>query len=74
MENPFDGQGRSYVVLVNGEGQYCLWPVSFEAPEGWSRVHGPAGRQACLEYVMAQWTDLRPRSLVTAVDGASGSK
>jgi MbtH protein len=26
-------------------------------------AHGPDGREACLEYVTANWTDMRPRSL-----------
>lgn len=63
MTNPFDLQDGSYLVLVNPEGQHSLWPASLDAPAGWTRVHGPAGRDACLEYVNTHWTDMRPRSL-----------
>jgi MbtH protein len=28
MTNPFDDENATYVVLVNQEGQYSLWPAS----------------------------------------------
>lgn len=63
--NPFDDLDGTFSVLVNDEGQHCLWPGFANVPAGWTVVHGPAGRAACLDYVEAHWTDLRPRSLVT---------
>lgn len=64
VTNPFEDPEADYLVLVNAEGQYSLWPVFAEVPAGWDVAHGPAGRQDCLDYVEATWTDMRPRSLV----------
>lgn len=64
MTNPFDDEEGEFLVLVNDEGQHSLWPVQFDIPEGWSQT-GPRGtRQACLEWVDENWTDIRPLSLV----------
>ncbi|MFJ8536915.1 MbtH family protein [Streptomyces sp. NPDC093591] len=64
MTNPFDDDNGSFFVLVNGEGQHSLWPTFAEVPAGWSRVHGEATRQECLDYVEENWQDLRPKSLI----------
>ena len=61
--------GALFRVLVNGEEQYSLWPSGKEIPAGWRSVHGPDGREACLAYVEANWTDMRPKSLREAMDG-----
>jgi MbtH protein len=63
MTNPFDDESGTYFVLVNDEGQHSLWPDFAETPDGWKAVCGPDNRDACLTYVEAHWTDLRPRSL-----------
>jgi MbtH protein len=65
--NPFEDSDGRYVVLVNDEGQHSLWPTFAEVPAGWTRVHGEATRQECLAYVEANWTDLRPKSLIAEV-------
>ncbi|MET8142351.1 MbtH family protein [Sphaerisporangium sp. NPDC005288] len=64
MSNPFDNPDGVYSVLVNAEGQHSLWPDFAEVPAGWTTVHGPAARQECLAYIEANWTDMRPKSLV----------
>lgn len=69
MTNPFEDAEGVYLVLVNDENQHSLWPEFAEVPDGWRAVHGPAGRQDCLEYVETHWTDMRPRSLAEAMDG-----
>ncbi|MDQ0846703.1 MbtH family protein [Streptomyces sp. V1I6] len=62
--NPFeDPQGR-FLVLVNDENQHSLWPSFAEVPPGWRTVFGEDTRDACLAYVEANWTDLRPASLI----------
>ncbi|EFL26061.1 MULTISPECIES: MbtH family protein [Streptomyces] len=73
MSNPFDNPDGRYVVLVNDEGQHSLWPSFAEVPEGWTVAHGEDDRQACLDYVEEHWTDMRPKSLATAMDGPSTS-
>jgi MbtH protein len=61
--NPFDDPEGSFVVLVNDEDQHSLWPSFVDIPAGWTQVFGEDTRDACLAYVEANWTDLRPRSL-----------
>jgi MbtH protein len=61
--NPFDDPDGSFVVLVNDEDQNSLWPSFVDIPAGWTQVFGEDTRDACLAYVEANWTDLRPRSL-----------
>ncbi|GAA3015708.1 MbtH family protein [Streptosporangium longisporum] len=63
MSNPFEDENGRYLVLANAEGQHSLWPVSVEVPGGWDVVHGEDGRQGCLAFVNATWTDMRPRGL-----------
>ncbi|MEV0088224.1 MbtH family protein [Saccharopolyspora sp. NPDC050642] len=62
--NPFDDENGRFLVLVNDENQHSLWPSFVDVPAGWRVVHPEDTRQACLEYIEANWTDLRPRSLV----------
>ncbi|MFD4862786.1 MbtH family protein [Streptomyces atratus] len=72
MSNPFEDESALYVVLVNDELQYSLWPVVIDIPEGWRPVFGEAERGACLEYIDQHWTDTRPKSLVDAMSTAAG--
>ncbi len=71
--NPYDDDGGTFCALVNEEGQYSLWPAFAEVPRGWSVALGPDTRQACLDHVEANWTDMRPLSLVAHADGAAGA-
>lgn len=52
-----------YVVVVNDEDQYSIWPAHRDLPAGWTARTEPAGRQACLDHVEEHWVDMRPRSL-----------
>jgi uncharacterized protein YbdZ (MbtH family) len=64
MTNPFEDENAEYLVLVNHENQYSLWPGFREVPAGWTQV-GPKGkRQECLDWIEATWTDMRPASLI----------
>jgi MbtH protein len=63
MANPFEADQEDYLVLVNAEGQYSLWPAFRAVPPGWTAT-GPSGtRQHCLDWIEAHWTDMRPKSL-----------
>lgn len=68
--NPFENDDLDYVVLVNEEGQHSLWPVFAETPAGWTSMFGPGTRTACLDHVDEHWTDMRPKSLIRAMDRA----
>ena len=69
MTNPYEDENAGYVVLVNDENQHSLWPQAIEVPAGWTVAFGVAGRQACLDYVETNWTDMRPRSLAWQMGG-----
>ncbi|SMF36054.1 MbtH protein [Tistlia consotensis] len=72
MSEPVDDitiDGEVFVVLINDEEQYSLWPAGKEVPAGWQRVHGPAAKPECLAYVEEHWTDMRPKSLREAMGG-----
>ncbi len=62
--NPFEDDNGTYLVLVNDENQHSLWPADMDVPAGWTVALAAAGRADCLAYVEANWTDLRPASLI----------
>ncbi|AXE31720.1 MbtH family protein [Chromobacterium phragmitis] len=61
--NPFDDESLSFLVLVNRQDQHSLWPATLPPPAGWNVARGPDSRAACVAYLDANWTDIRPRSL-----------
>jgi uncharacterized protein YbdZ (MbtH family) len=72
MTNPFEDENGEYLVLVNQERQYSLWPSFLDIPAEWTVV-GPKGkRRKCLDWIDANWTDMRPKSLVEARARAAG--
>jgi MbtH protein len=68
VTNPFEDPSGTYLVLVNAENQHSLWPEFADVPPGWTVTFGPDTRQACLDHVEANWTDMRPKSLADAMD------
>jgi MbtH protein len=70
MTNPFEDNDGTYLALVNDEGQYSLWPAFAEVPAGWKVAHTEDTRQACLDHINQHWTDMRPQSLIDAMDAA----
>nr|QRW40811.1 protein MbtH [bacterium] len=73
MSNPFEDADGKFLVLVNDEGQHSLWPSFAEVPGGWQVVVQETDRQSCLDYINQNWTDMRPKSLVAAMDGAGST-
>jgi MbtH protein len=69
--NPFEDPDGTYHVLINHEAQYSLWPAFVEVPAGWEIVLKDSTRTDALEYVNKNWTDMRPKSLVEAMESAS---
>jgi MbtH protein len=71
VNNPFDDTNGTFLVLVNEEGQHSMWPNFAKVPLGWDVTYGPDSRAACSEYIEANWIDMRPRSLVEAMESES---
>lgn len=68
MANPFESNDASYIVLRNDEYQHSLWPAHMDVPAGWTVIKSADTREACLQFVEENWTDMRPRSLAEAMD------
>jgi MbtH protein len=73
MTNPFEDENGTYIVLINDEGQYSLWPDFIDVPAGWTTVQEAASRQTCLDYINQNWSDMRPRSLINMMNASSAS-
>jgi MbtH protein len=52
-----------YKVVVNGEGQYSIWPAERENALGWKDAGKSGSKPECLAYIKEVWTDMRPLSL-----------
>jgi MbtH protein len=60
----FDREDETFIVLVNHEDQYSIWPHWKAVPGGWNAVEGVRGdKKTVLEYVEKAWIDMRPKSL-----------
>jgi uncharacterized protein YbdZ (MbtH family) len=68
MTNPFEDENGEYLVLINEEGQYSLWPAFLDVPLGWRTVGPRGGRKTCLDWIDENWTDMRPLSLVRQME------
>lgn len=52
-----------FVVVLNDELQYSIWPTGRDIPLGW-RAEGFQGTRAdCLAHIEREWTDMRPLSV-----------
>jgi MbtH protein len=59
----WDSEDNTFLVVINHEEQYSIWPDYKEIPKGW-RAEGIQGKkQECLDYIQKTWTDMRPLSL-----------
>ena len=60
----FDREDETFIVLVNHEEHYSIWPQWKAVPGGWKAVDGIQGdKKTVLDYVEKNWTDMRPKSL-----------
>jgi MbtH protein len=68
----FDDETADYFVVINDEEQYSIWPARLVAklPDGWSTVGDSRSREDALAHIEQVWTDMRPKSLRTAMDEA----
>lgn len=68
MANPFDDVNGRFHVLANSEEQHSLWPVFIDVPDGWEVRLRDAYHDEALTYVDEHWTDMRPASLIAAME------
>ncbi|MFI9158146.1 MbtH family protein [Kitasatospora aureofaciens] len=61
---------RRYLVVLNDEEQYSVWPTERDVPAGWREEGFEGTRQECLDHVSLVWTDMRPLSLRRAMEAA----
>jgi MbtH protein len=58
-----DEDTRIYVVVVNEEEQYSIWPADREPPAGWRPAGTTGSKSECLSRIEQIWPDMRPLSL-----------
>lgn len=66
-----DSQG-TYLVVVNDEEQYSVWPEGRPVPAGWREAGKRGSKADCLAYVDEVWADMRPLSLRRAMADTAG--
>jgi MbtH protein len=72
MTNNEQNDETIYLVVVNHEEQYSIWPKwKQELPLGWKAVGKEGTKTECLAYIEEVWTDMRPLSLRQAMQEAS---
>jgi MbtH protein len=72
MSNNEQNDETIYLVVVNHEEQYSIWPKwKNELPLGWKSVGKEGPKPECLAYIEEVWTDMRPLSLRQAMQESS---
>ncbi|MFB9689483.1 MbtH family protein [Amycolatopsis plumensis] len=51
--NCFDDPDGAFLVLVNDEKRYSLWPDTLDVPAGWRVAEGPDSRDRCFAFIEA---------------------
>ena len=57
-----------YVVIINHEEQYMIWPRDEYVPDDWSLAGAGGSYPDCEVYIKKVWTDMRPLSLRERMD------
>lgn len=52
-----------FLVVINSEEQYSIWPLTRELPAGWRDAGKQGSKDACLAHIDEVWTDMRPLTL-----------
>lgn len=63
MDRSDEEVAYQFVVVLNDEEQYSLWPSDRPLPAGWYDAGFHGGREECLAYIQEHWTDIRPLSV-----------
>lgn len=61
---------ESFVVVVNHEEQYSIWPTELPVPDGWRPLDCRGAKDSCLAYIEQHWIDMRPLSAREATGNA----
>jgi MbtH protein len=69
-----DGDDGTYLVVVNHEEQYSIWPEGRQLPLGWLEIGFKGDKRACLDKIEEIWTDMRPLSLRKRMEEKTQSK
>jgi MbtH protein len=62
----FDIDGTHFKAITNQEGQYSIWPFYKKIPDGWSDAGFSGTKAECSGYVDKNWSDMRPKSLISS--------
>ncbi|MEO3788490.1 MbtH family protein [Actinocorallia sp. B10E7] len=54
---------KNFLVVVNHEEQYSIWPDGQDVPAGWNPVGRRGTKEECLAHIEEIWTDIRPLSV-----------
>jgi MbtH protein len=52
-----------YLVVINREEQYSIWPKDRDIPSGWKPIGKEGSRSDCLDFINNVWTDMAPKGL-----------
>ncbi|MBW8799871.1 MAG: hypothetical protein AUG49_11795 [Catenulispora sp. 13_1_20CM_3_70_7] len=64
-----------FLVVINDEEQYSIWPDDGRAvPAGWQPTGYSGARQQCLDHIDDVWTDIRPLSVRRRIDQARAGR
>jgi MbtH protein len=74
MLNNEEEDNNVYLVVINHEEQYSIWPDYKEIPNGWKAVGKSGAKADCLNYIKDVWTDMRPLSLRRQMEQATAVK
>ena len=58
-----------YVVIINHEEQYLIWPRDEYVPDGWDLAGAGGSYDDCRAHIEEVWTDMRPLSLRQRMKG-----
>ncbi|PCE30149.1 hypothetical protein BZL54_22110 [Burkholderia ubonensis subsp. mesacidophila] len=67
-DEDLEGCAVNYIVVLNNEEQYSIWPEGKALPAGWHASGFAGAREACLSHIKDVWTDMRPKSLRLAME------
>ena len=57
------GEPERFVVVLNHEEQYSIWPADKAIPEKWREAGFRGTKEECLDHIRLVWTDMRPASV-----------